>query len=188
MVIHCGNFYGQHVSMVMDYLRIGLGKIALLAERQIERVLNEKYNLGMPAMLTFKELGLNSGFMGCQLLATSLAAEIRMLTSPASIQTIPTNANNQDVVSMGTHSSKLSRKIIPLIWKVLGIQSLVLSQAIDIRNDKKIGGKKIKEFYNEIRSKSPTLHEDRPLFEELGEVIKLIQSKEFLNKFCPPRK
>lgn len=187
MVIHCGNFYGQHISMTMDYLRIGMAKMALLTERQLERILNEKYNLGLPFMLSKGELGLNSGFMGCQLLATSLAAEIRMLTTPASIQTIPTNGNNQDVVSMGTHSSKATCQMIPLIWKIMAIQSMALAQAFEIRNDERVAGETFKKFHQAIREVSPFLHEDRPMFEEIPAVLTLIQSKDFISRFCHPR-
>ena len=73
---------------------------ALLADRQIERLVNWRYSRGLPPLLAAGAPGLNTGFGGAQLLATSLAAEARLLGTPASIQTIPTNANNQDVVSM----------------------------------------------------------------------------------------
>ena len=77
--------------------------------------------------------GLNSGFSGAQLLATSLAAEARLLGTPASIQTISTNANNQDVVSMGCHAAKMTRAVLPLVWKILAIEVLALVQAADLR-------------------------------------------------------
>ena len=78
MVIHCGNFYGQQIAMVSDYLRMGLIKMALLADRQIERLLNWRYSRGLPPLLAGGEPGLNSGLAGAQLLATSLAAEARL--------------------------------------------------------------------------------------------------------------
>src|SRR5207247_4564063 len=81
MVIHCGNFYGQQIAMVSDYLRMGLIKLALLAERQLERLVNWRYSRGLPPMLAGGAPGLNSGFAGAQLLATSLTAEARLLGS-----------------------------------------------------------------------------------------------------------
>jgi histidine ammonia-lyase len=95
MVIHCGNFDGQQIAMGSDYLRLGLIKLALLADRQIERLVNWRYSRGLPPLLAAGEPGLNTGFGGAQLLATSLAAEARLLGTPASIQTISTNANNR---------------------------------------------------------------------------------------------
>jgi tyrosine ammonia-lyase len=187
MVIHCGNFYGQHVSMTMDYLRIAVAKAALLAERQIERLVNDRYNLGLPAMLTEAELGLNSGFMGAQLLSTSLAAEIRMLSTPASIQTIPTNANNQDMVSMGLHASRAAGKMLPLAWKICGVLGLCLAQAFEIRNDSAIDGPLFRDFLDNVRTLSPRLEEDRPLYEDIGALSAHLRSPDFQSHFCPPR-
>lgn len=187
MVIHCGNFYGQHISFVMDYLKNCMIKTGLLLERQIDRLLNEKYNLNMPAMLTAKKLGLNSGFMGCGLLATSLAAEMRMHAIPGSIQTIPTNANNQDLVSMGLHSAKSARLILPYIWKILAIESLIVVQAIDFRKNKDIRNGIFNDFYEEIREISPKLEDDRPLFKDIEKVSDYLKSKEFQKMFLKLR-
>ena len=105
---------------------IGLIKVALLAERQIERLVNWRYSRGLSPMLAGGAPGLNSGFSGAQLLATSLAAEARLLGTAASIQTIPTNANNQDVVSMGCIAAKMTRSVLPLCWKIIAIEALAL--------------------------------------------------------------
>src|ERR1041385_3593121 len=129
MVIHCGNFYGQQIAMVSDYLRIGLIKLALLADRQLERLVNWRYSRGLPPLLAGGSPGLNSGFAGAQLLATSLAAEARLLGTAASIQSISTNANNQDVVSMGFTAAKMTRAVLPLLWKLVAIEALAVAQA-----------------------------------------------------------
>ncbi len=179
-VIHGGNFYGQQVSMACDYLRIGLIKVALLAERQTERMLNWRYSLGLPPLLTGGEPGLHSGLAGCQLLATSLAAEARLLGSPASIQTIPTNANNQDVVSMGATSARMTRDLLPRVWKILAVETLALAQAADLRRrkDPKVLGTDFARLHALIRDVSPALEEDRPLFEDIDGVRRLLQSEE----------
>ena len=177
-VIHGGNFYGQHVSMVSDYLKIGLIKLAILSERQTERLLNWKYSMGLPPLLTGGAPGLNSGMMGCQLLATSLVAEARGLGTPGSIQSIPTNANNQDVVSMGTTAAKMTRQVLPLLWKLLSVQTLALVQAADMRDDKKMMGSSYRKFYDMIRAVSPKLEDDRPLFEDIDRVVSLLKSGE----------
>jgi histidine ammonia-lyase len=186
-IIHCGNFYGQQISMVCDYLRIGLVKVALLIERQLERLVNWRYSLGLPPMLTGADNpGLNSGLMGCQLLATSLAAECRILSTPASVQTIPTNANNQDVVSMGCISARMTRELLPKVWKLVGIQSLALAQAADLRGGDVMGGdyRKLQALVREV---SPRLTVDRPLYEDIAAVVERLQSAQVQQRLLPPR-
>jgi histidine ammonia-lyase len=183
MVIHGGNFYGQQIAMVSDYERIGLIKMALLAERQLERLVNWRYSRGLPPMLAGGAPGLNSGFSGAQLLATSLAAEARLLGTPASIQTISTNANNQDVVSMGLHAAKMTRAVLPLVWKILAIEALALAQAADLRGREKVLGGDFKKLYELVRGVSPKLENDRPLNEDIARVTELLQSED-AQKIC----
>ncbi len=178
MVIHGGNFDGQQIAMVSDYLRIGLIKLALLAERQIERLLNWRYSRGLPPMLAGGKPGLNSGFSGAQLLATSLAAEARLLGSPASIQTISTNANNQDVVSMGCTAAKLTRQTLPLLWKILAIEALTVCQAADLSDRRDVMGGDFQKLHALIRGVSGKLGSDRPLAEDIQRVTALLQSEE----------
>jgi histidine ammonia-lyase len=186
-IIHCGNFYGQQISMVCDYLRIGLVKVALLVERQLERLVNWRYSLGLPPMLTgAADPGLNSGFMGCQLLATALAAECRVLSTPASVQTIPTNANNQDVVSMGCTSARMTRELLPKMWKLVAIQSLALAQAADLRGGD-VMGRSYQGLHGLVRSVSPRLTVDRPLYEDISAMYQLLQSAEVQQRLLPPR-
>jgi len=178
MVIHGGNFYGQQIAMVSDYLRMGLIKLALLAERQIERLVNWRYSRGLPPMLAGGAPGLNSGLSGAQLLATSLAAEARLLGTPASIQTISTNANNQDVVSMGCIAAKMTRTALPLVWKMAAIEALALAQAADARGGNGVMGGDFRKLYDVVRSVSATLDRDRPLAEDIQRVTELLQSDE----------
>lgn len=180
-VIHGGNFYGQHISMVSDYMKTGLIKLALLSERQVERLMNWRYSLGLPPLLTGNTPGLHSGMAGCQLLATSLAAEARLLATPASVQTIPTNANNQDVVSMGTISAKMTKRLLPLVWKILAIEALAVVQAADLKGDPKVMGAAYKKFYDLIRGVSEKLNEDRPLYEDIERVTALLQTDEAID-------
>src|SRR6266481_1952573 len=177
MVIHCGNFYGQHVAMVSDYLRIGLIKLALLADRQLERLMNWRYSRGLPPMLAGGLPGLNSGLAGAQLLATSLTAEARLLGVAASIQSISTNANNQDVVSMGCTAAKMTRSALRLLWKLVAIEAMALAQAADLRRPKEVMGSDYRNLYDAVRSVSPILTTDRPLAEEIGRVMDLLQSE-----------
>jgi histidine ammonia-lyase len=182
MVVHGGNFYGQQIAMVSDYARIGLIKVALLAERQIERLVNWRYSRGLPPMLAGGAPGLNSGFSGAQLLATSLAAELRLLGTAASIQTISTNANNQDVVSMGCTAAKMTRAALPLAWKILAIEALALAQAADLRGPERVLGGDYRRLYDLIRAASPKLENDRPLAADIERVTALLQSDEVQKK------
>jgi histidine ammonia-lyase len=177
MVIHCGNFYGQQIAMVSDYLRMGLIKLALLADRQIERLVNWRYSRGLPPLLAAGAPGLNTGFGGAQLLATSLAAEARLLGTPASIQTISTNANNQDVVSMGCTAAKMTRTALPLLWKLLAIEALAVAQAADARKSDQVMGGDYRKLHELVRRASPKLEADRPLFEDIQRVTALLQSE-----------
>jgi len=186
-VIHGGNFYGQQISMVSDYLRLGLIKMGLFSERQLERVMNWRYSMGLPPLLAGDEPGLNSGMAGCQLLATSLAAECRILGAPASIQTIPTNANNQDVVSMGCIAAKMTCQVLPKLWTLTAIEGLALAQAAEYRDEGTMGEAYLN-LYNEIRTISPKLDEDRPLFEDINAVSAMLQSGTVQNSLLLPRK
>jgi len=185
-IIHCGNFYGQQIAMACDYLRLGLAKCALLLERQLERLVNWRYSLGLPPLLAGGDPGLNSGFMGVQLLATSLAAECRMLSAPASVQSIPTNANNQDVVSMGTISARLTRDLTDKVWKLAAIQALALAQAADLRGGDVMGADYAR-LHALVRGVSARLAEDRPLFEDLARVNELLRSPAAQQELLPPR-
>jgi tyrosine ammonia-lyase len=130
--------------------------------------------------------GLNSGFMGCQLLATALAAECRVLSTPASVQTIPTNANNQDVVSMGCTSARMTRELLPKMWKLVAIQSLALAQAADLRGGD-VMGRNYQGLHGLVRSVSPRLTVDRPLYEDISAMYQLLQSAEVQQRLLPPR-
>jgi histidine ammonia-lyase len=188
MVIHGGNFYGQQIAMTSDYLRIGLISLALLVERQLERLTNWRLSRGLPAFLSGAEPGINSGFAGCQLLATSLAAEARLLGTAASIQTIPTNAENQDVVSMGATAARMTRQVLPLLWKLVSIEALALAQAADLRpGPALVMGADFQKLHDRVRSVSPKLIEDRPLFEDIDAVRQLLQREEVQAALLPPR-
>jgi len=187
MVIHCGNFYGQQIAMVSDYSRMGLIKMALLADRQIERLVNWRYSRGLPPLLAAGAPGLNTGFGGAQLLATSLAAEARLLGTPASIQTISTNANNQDVVSMGCIAAKMTRTALPLVWKLVAIEALALMQAADARGNHQVMGGDYRKLYELVRGVSPKLQADRPLAEDIRRVMELLQSEEVQKQCLRPQ-
>jgi tyrosine ammonia-lyase len=177
--LHGGNFYGQHVSFASDILGLAITKLAMLSERRFARYIDEKFNQGLPAFLVKgEEIGLRNGFMGVQMVTTALAAEIRNLNDHASVSTIPTNANNQDVVSMGTPAAK---KLIPMIQKAQDLFSyelLALTQAADFRGPEKLS-RAGKMLYKEVRKVVPFLEKDRPFRPDIQKVTQLIKNRVF---------
>ena len=173
--LHGGNFYGQHISFACDILALGIAKLALLSERRFARYIDEKFNQGLPAFLVKgDEAGFENGFMGVQMITTALASEIRNLANTASISTIPTNANNQDVVSMGTPAAQ---KLLPMIEKTQSLFSyelLALSQAAEFRGIDKLGNAS-KALYDAIRKVVAPLTSDRPFRPDIEAVVKIMK-------------
>jgi tyrosine ammonia-lyase len=167
--LHGGNFYGQHVAFASDALFNAVAKIAILSERQIARVTDEKLNEGLPAFLQPISPGLQSGFMGAQVTASALLAEIRTLAIPASIQSISTNGANQDVVSMGTIAARKVRNALDDVFRILAIQLLCVAQAVDIRRED--GGGRFCPATETVRAfarqHSARLEQDRSLSEDI---------------------
>lgn len=169
LVVHGGNFYGQHVGAAADYLSSQLITAGLLAERQLARLVDPRLSEGLPPMLSGGQPGLDTGFSGVQLLATSLAADLRLSGLPASIQTIPTNANNQDVVSMGTHAARRSRRVVGLVWRIQAILALGLAQAADLRGHHVLGTAS-RALVELVREQSEHLGHDRPLADDIARI------------------
>src|SRR5207237_10875258 len=122
-------FYGQHGSFASDALAMAVIKLAAWSERALARLCNPAYNRGLPAFLHGGAPGLSSGFMGAQVTATALVAEMRTRAVPASIQTIPTNNDNQDVVTMGTIAARRAAELLDMAWQTLAVQALALARA-----------------------------------------------------------
>jgi len=165
-VAHGGNFYGQHVAYASDALALALIKLAVFAERALARLTDPLRNGGLPAFLQPRQIGLQSGFMGAQVTATALVAEMRTLAVPASIQSIPTNADNQDVVTLGTIAARRARDLLGLLWRVLAIQAMALVQAAELRglNDADGGfGATARTLADSVRAEVAPLADDRPL-------------------------
>lgn len=127
-VYHGGNFHGDYVAYEMDKVRIGLTKLGLLAERQLNFILNPKLNGIFPPFANLGRLGLNFGLQGIQFTAVSAAAENQTLANPMSIHSIPNNNDNQDIVSMGTNAALLTRRVIQNNYRVLAVLHMALVQ------------------------------------------------------------
>lgn len=133
---HGGNFHGDYVSFEMDKLRIAITKLSMLAERQINYLAADYLNEKLPKFLNPGKLGLNFGIQGIQFTATSTVAENQTLSNSMYIHSIPTNADNQDVVSMGTNSALLTTKVIENCFQVLAVHWIALMRAWYLLPDK----------------------------------------------------
>lgn len=178
-VISGGNFHGQPMALSFDFLGIALSEMANISERRLERLVNPALS-GLPAFLT-KRGGLNSGFMIVQYSAASLVSENKILAHPASVDSIPSSANQEDHVSMGTIAARKAREIMSNTRKVLAMELLTACQGIDIRGKKGLG-KGTEIAYNIVRGYIPTLEEDRIMFRDINTCEDIIKSNEILNK------
>jgi len=180
-VLSGGNFHGQPIALVMDFLGIAMAELANIAERRLERLVNPNLS-GLPAFLT-PDGGLNSGFMIVQYSAASLVSENKVLAHPASVDSIPSSANQEDHVSMGTIAARKARSIIENTGHVLGMELLAACQGLDLRTGKeKLRlGKGSEGAYRLVRSKIATLGEDRVMYMEINMAKELISSGKLAN-------
>lgn len=133
VLLHAGNFFGQHVSFASDALFNAVAMLGVWAERQVARITDPLLNRGLPPFLQGNATGLNSGFMGAQVTASALVAELRAKSAPASIQSVPTNANNQDVVTMGTIAARRAGEAVTDAARILAIEAMCMAQAVELR-------------------------------------------------------
>jgi histidine ammonia-lyase len=127
-----GNFHGQAVAMALDVMAIALTNLATISERRIDRLVHPDFNQGLPPFLT-RDAGVNSGFMMAQVTAASLASECKTLSHPASVDTIPTDGNKEDVVPMAMGAAWKARRIVRNVQHVLAIELMCAAQALDYR-------------------------------------------------------
>lgn len=170
-VISGGNFHGQPVALAMDYLGIALAELANISERRIERLVNPQLS-GLPAFLTVRG-GLHSGMMIPQYTAASLVSENKVLAHPASVDSIPSSANQEDHVSMGTTAARKARTISINLTRVLAIELLCGAQALEFVGTKGLGIGTAA-AYGAVRELVPPLEEDRVLAEDINAVTGLI--------------
>ncbi|WP_129600246.1 histidine ammonia-lyase [Anaerophilus nitritogenes] len=174
-----GNFHGQPMALAFDFLGIALSEIANVSERRIERLVNPQLS-GLPAFLTEKG-GLHSGFMIAQYAAAALVSENKVLAHPASVDSIPSSANQEDHVSMGTIAARKAKEICENVKNVLAIELMAAAQAIDFNKGKHLG-KGTKVAYEKIRQVIETLHEDRILYKDINKCAKLICESNMLKE------
>jgi histidine ammonia-lyase len=167
-----GNFHGQPMALAMDFLGIALSEIANISERRIERLVNGSLSM-LPRFLARKG-GINSGFMIVQYTAASLVSENKVLAHPASVDSIPTSANQEDHNSMGSIAARKCFQIMKNVQRVLAIEILTACQGIEFLKPLKCGiGTSL--VYNKVRKYIKPLDNDRELHKDLELIIKLIE-------------
>lgn len=194
-IISGGNFHGQPLAIVLDYLGIALAELANISERRTERLVNPFLSNGLPAFLTSNG-GTESGFMIAQYTAASLVSENKVLAHPASVDSIPTSANQEDHVSMGATAARKGRMILNNVRNVLAIELLCAAQGLDFRMSPNLPGAHrhgaegerelspgpaILAAHKAIREVVPFLDEDRELHLDISAAADLIRSHKILH-------
>ncbi len=162
--ISAGNFHGQPVALVLDYLAIVLAEWANISERRIERMVNPALS-GLPAFLVAQG-GLNSGLMIAQYTAASLVSENKVMAHPSSVDSIPTSANQEDHVSMGTTAGRKALQVLENMRTVLAIEMLCAAQAADLLGPTLLSPRS-RQLYDFVRQGVPTWDQDRVLAHDI---------------------
>jgi histidine ammonia-lyase len=176
-VISGGNFHGEPLAFAMDYLGIALSEIGNISERTLDRLINPHVS-GLPPFLV-KKSGINTGFMITQYTAAALVSENKVLCHPASVDSIPTSANKEDHVSMGTIAARQCREVLDNTEAVIAIELLCAAQALDLFTNLKPGEGTL-EAYRVIRREIPHLDTDRILAADIAAMQALIRSGKIL--------
>lgn len=182
-IYHGGNFHGDYISLEADKVKIAMVRLAMTAERQLNYLFHDRINGILPPFLNLGVLGLNYGMQACQFTATSTTAECQTLAMPNYVHSIPNNNDNQDIVSMGTNSALLCKRVIDNAYQVMSILYIALAQATDCLELADKLSPKTKEQYDAIRAICPKFIEDTPFYEEVAETEKYLRTNiiQYLN-------
>jgi histidine ammonia-lyase len=168
-----GNFHGEAPAIALDALAIAVAEIASIAERRIERLLNPAHS-GLPPFLA-RDAGVNSGFMMAQVTAAALVSENKILCHPASIDSIPTEAGQEDHVSMGPIAARKARTVVTHARRVLAIEMLCACQALDLI-EPLAPGRGVAAARSAVRRVAPFMGTDRVLADDMSAVDALLES------------
>jgi histidine ammonia-lyase len=173
-VISGGNFHGEPIAFALDFMAIALSALAGISERRLERLVNPALNEGLPPFLA-PGAGLNSGFMMPQVTAAALVSENKVLSHPASVDSITTSGNKEDYVSMGMTAALKLRRIVENTRNVLAIEAMAAAQAMDLVAPLKTG-KRGQRACEAIRAVSPKMEKDRVMYEDFARIAEVIAS------------
>jgi histidine ammonia-lyase len=176
-----GNFHGQPIAIAMDLLATALTVAGNISERRTARLIDENLNRGLPQFLVHKDVekGLHNGLMYVQYVAAALASENKTLAHPASVDSIPTSANFEDFVSMGSIAARKAREVLGNVEYIVAIELLCAAQAVDLRGWEKLG-RGTKAAYELMRRHVPVLREDRVLSGDIETLKTLIHDGGFV--------
>lgn len=172
-----GNFHGQAVAMALDFLAIAMTNLATIAERRIDRVVHPDLNQGLPPFLA-RDAGLHSGFMMAQVTAASLASECKVLSHPASVDTIPTDGSKEDVVPMAMGAAWKLRRIIRNLQYIIGIELMCAAQGVEYRRPLR-SSKPLETAWTRVRKHVAPLTGDRALSADITALADAIARNEF---------
>jgi phenylalanine ammonia-lyase len=173
-----GNFYGGHISRLLDTFKLDFAIEANWANALFAVLVDDKFNGGLPANLV-PEPGINSGFKGMQLSITSLTCAIRQMAGPSSIHSLPTEQYNQDVVSLGMHSAVTAAEAIECLRNATAMVLLAAAQAVDLRGGPARLGQGSRRIYDRVRRVAAFLESDRPMEDEIAALAREISLSKF---------
>jgi histidine ammonia-lyase len=173
MLVSNGNFHGQPLAFALDALAMAVSELASISERRVERLVNPSLSEGLPAFLTV-DGGLNSGFMIPQYVAASLVSENKVLAHPASVDSIPTSAGQEDHVSMGNASALKAWQVLANCERALAIELLAGAQAVEFHAPLE-PGRGVAATRGLVRELSERLLEDRPLADDIERVARAVR-------------
>ncbi len=172
-VISGGNFHGEPLALALDTLAIAISELAAISERRVEQLLNPALNRGLPPFLA-KRPGIDSGYMIVQLTAAALISENKVLAHPASVDSIPTSANQEDHVSMGSVSAQKLTQVVENVRAVLAIELLIGLQGLELRGVP--SSPALERVRRLFRERVPALEEDRISYPDVNAAIELLRS------------
>ncbi len=177
-VFHGGNFHGDQIAAEMDKLRSALTKTSMLADRQLNYLLNDRLNGRFPPFLNQGKLGFNFGLQGAQYTATSTVAENQNLSFPLHVHSIPSNKDNQDIVSMGTNAAMSTRKVLVNLFEVLAVHAMGIVQASGLLEEDAGLAKGSENELKRLRECVEPFVEDEARYDSLKELAELLRSRD----------
>lgn len=177
-IFHGGNFHGDYIALEMDKLKLAVAKLSMLAERQLNFLLNPALNRKLPAFINMGKLGLNFGLQGMQYPAVSNVAENQAMSTSLYVHSIPNNNDNQDIVSMGCNAAQMCDRVVENTFEVLAVHALAIMQAISYKGFADRLSPATKWIYDELSALAPAFAEDEPSSERLLKVKRWLMETE----------
>ncbi|MFP4141726.1 MAG: histidine ammonia-lyase [Thermoplasmata archaeon] len=177
-VISGGNFHGQPIALVLDYLASAIAEVGDISERTTDKLMYEEES-GLPRFLSEKE-GLNSGFMIAQYTAASLVSENKVLSHPAGVDSIPTSAGQEDHVSMGSISARQAKEVLENVENVIAIELMSAAQALEYHENNP--GRGVKRAYERLRADVEPLGRDRSLSKDIEKTKKMFKVGDLIER------